>query len=395
MKVLMLAPQVPWPPRQGTMIRNFHVARRLAEHHDVTLLGFGDPARSAGPLAQDGVEVIAVPPPPPRPLGRRFSDLLGDPVPDLARRLESDAMWREVADLAGRGFDVVQIEGFEMAPYGLALRREGAPPRLVYDAHNAEWVLQDRAWRADLARPAAWPGAGYSFLQTRKIRRYEAALLGAVDATVAVSEADAAALQPLAPAARLVVVPNGVDTTAFKPAGPAEEEDGLMVFTGKMDFRPNIDAMTWFARTVWPRLRAARPGARLAIVGRDPAPAVAGLAGDGIEVTGEVPDVRPWLARAAVAVVPLRIGGGTRLKVLEAMAMGKAIAATTMAVEGLGLSDGAEVRLADRPEALAEALGTLLDQPEERRRLGTAARRRAVADYRWEALVPAIEALYR
>jgi sugar transferase (PEP-CTERM/EpsH1 system associated) len=394
MRVLVLAPQVPWPPRQGTAIRNFHLVRLLAEQHDITLLAFGDPGRGAGPLAAAGVEVIAVAPPPARPMGRRFRDLLSDPVPDLARRLESAAMWSELDALADRGFDVVQIEGFEMAPFGLSVPHVGRPPRRIYDAHNAEWLLQERAWQADVRRPGAWAGAGYSLAQTRKIRRYEAQLLTAVDATIAVSEADAAALQPLAPSATICVVPNGVDTEYYSPADAAAEEDDLCVFTGKMDFRPNVDAMAWFAREVWPRVRAVRPSARLAIVGRDPAPTVQGLVGSGIEVTGAVEDVRPWLSRAAVAVVPLRIGGGTRLKVLEAMAMGKAIAATRLGVEGLAVGDGIEASLADSAADLAAAILALQADPAARRRLGAAARQRVESAYRWEQLVPAIEALY-
>ncbi len=391
----MLAPQVPWPPQQGTTLRNYHIARLVARHHDVTVLAFGQPGADVSALRHAGIEVLAVPPPPPRSLARRFRDLLTDPVPDLARRLDAPAMWSRLAELARGGFDVVQVEGFEMAPYGLAWPRRAGRPRLIYDAHNAEWVLQDRAWRADLARPRGWPGAGYSVLQTWKIRRYEGRLLRAADATVTVSQADAAAVGPLAPGARVLVVPNGVDTDAVRPTEPGLEEDGLCLFVGKMDFRPNIDAVTWFVRTAWPRVRAARPEARLAIVGRDPAPAVADLAGNGVTVTGVVADVRPWLARAAAVVVPLRIGGGTRLKVLEAMAAGKAIAATSMAVEGIHVRDGREVRLGDTPPALADVVLALLADTAARRRLGAAARERAVAEYRWETLVPQMENLYR
>lgn len=394
MKVLMLAPQVPWPPQQGTTIRNYHIARLLAQRHDLTVLAFGAPDALAPELTQAGIEVVAVPSPPPRPLARRFRDLFSDPVPDLARRLDAPAMWSQVAALSKREFDVLQVEGFEMAPYGLAWPRAGGRPHLVYDAHNAEWVLQDRAWRADLGRPRTWPGAGYSLLQTWKIRRYEGRLLRAADATVTVSAADAAAVRPLAEAARIVVVPNGVDTDVVRPGDPTAEEPGLCLFVGKMDFRPNVDAVTWFVRTAWPRIRASRSDARLAIVGRDPAPAVRDLAGGGVTVTGAVPDVGPWLARAALVVVPLRIGGGTRLKVLEAMAAGKAIAATSMAVEGLHLRNGREVQLGDTPSALADVVLALLADDRARHRLGLAARQRAVAEYRWEALVPHIESLY-
>jgi glycosyltransferase involved in cell wall biosynthesis len=292
--------------------------------------------------------------------------------------------------------DIVQIEGLEMAPYGLAARRltDGCGPRLVYDAHNAEWVLQDRAWRTDLGRPRLWHGALYSLAQTWKLRRFERRLLGAADATVAVSARDAEALREVAPGAAIAVVPNGVDTDAYRQADPAAVDPALVVFTGKMDFRPNIDAMAWFCREVWPRVRAGRPEARLAIVGRDPAPRVRALAGADVDVTGAVDDVRPHLARAGVVAVPLRVGGGTRLKVLEAMAMGKAIAATDLAVEGLNVRDGAEALLADTGPLLAEAVLRLMSDADLRARLGARARARAEGEYAWSALVPAIEALY-
>lgn len=411
MRILVVAPQVPWPPRQGTAIRNLNLVLELAKRHRVTLAAFEERVGSQpnDPLITAGVTLITAPAPPPRSLGARLVDLPTTRTPDLARRLRSRALTAALdtlVDAAGRdwdtaGFDVVQIEGLEMAPHGLAIHRRLAaiapiPPRLIYDAHNAEWVLQDRAWRADIQRIRRWPGAAYSLVQTAKLRRYERALLRAADATVAVSQADAAALRPLAPRARITVVPNGVDTDHYRPADPAHEIDGRCVFTGKMDFRPNVDAMTWFCEEAWPLIRAARSDARLEIVGRDPAPRVAALhdPGGGVVVTGAVPDVRPYIEQAAIVVVPLRVGGGTRLKVLEAMAMGKAIAATTLAVEGLDVRDGIEARLADGPAALAAAIVQLLEDPTARRTLGAAARARASERYRWAALVPEIEGLY-
>jgi len=372
----------------------------------VTVLAFGDP-NAIGPLGDLGVEVIAVPPPLRRPLATRFIDLFATTEPDLARRLASRDMDRAIGRLVDRvaigaaGFDIVQVEGLEMALHGLAVHaalaaRQAVQPRLIYDGHNAEWVLQSRARSADLRRPRGWPGALYSTVQTSKLRRFEARLLGAADAVVAVSAADAAALRDLAPGADLHIVPNGVDTDHYRPADPAGVEPSLCLFTGKMDFRPNIDAMAWFCGAVWPLVRARRPDACLAIVGRDPVPRVRALAGAGrgIEVTGAVADTRPWLARAGVVVVPLRVGGGTRLKVLEAMASAKAIAATTLGVEGLELTPGEDVDVGDTPVALADAIVRLMGDGARRHRLGAAARARAVARYRWQALVPLIEALY-
>lgn len=414
-------------------MRNWGILTEIAKRHRVTVVAFdrggvgggkghgmghgagngaghgaghGDGDREARERIEAlGAELITVPAPPPRPIARRLADLPGTRDPDLARRLDapalSEAIVAHLAEVRADPYDVLQVEGLEMARHGwhalafAPLALDGRRPRLIYDAHNAEWRLQDRAWRADARRLAGWPAALYSRLQTAKLRRFEARLLAAADACVAVSAADAAALQPLAPNARLTVVPNGIDTDAYAPTG-APEDDDLCVFTGKMDFRPNVDGVAWFVHDVWGRVRAARPTARLRIVGRDPSPRVAALDDPmtGIEVTGAVPDVRPHLAAAGVVVVPLRVGGGTRLKVLEAMAMGKAVAATSLAVEGLDLVPGREVVVADTPPDLAAAVLRLAADPAERRALGRAARERVMRDYRWSTLVPGIEALY-
>jgi polysaccharide biosynthesis protein PslH len=407
-RILIVAPRVPWPPHQGTAIRNLAIALELGRRHQVTILAFESAADELGPLEKAGIQVVSVPLPSPRPMARRVFDLPMTAGPDLSRRLDSEAMRQATAALVDEAataqspFDVVQIEGLEMAAHGLAAADAlqaafGRRPQVIYDAHNAEWVLQERAWRADSRHLRTWVGAIYSRIQTRKLRRFERELLEIVDATVAVSEADAAALREVAPAASITVVPNGVDTESRVSAvSTSPVKEGTCLFIGKMDFRPNIDAVLWFCREVWPHVRAARPDARFWIVGRDPTDRVRALHdGDaGIEVVGAVPDVAPWLARAAVVVVPLRIGGGTRLKVLEAMVAAKAIAATTMAVEGLAVQDDREALLADEPAALSAMIVRLLGDSALRRRLGAAARETALERYGWSGLVPDIEALY-
>lgn len=213
----MVVPQLPWPPHQGTAIRNLHLALELARTCDVTLAAFAPDGADPGPLPGAGIALATVPPPPPRPMAVRLRDLPTTAVPDLARRLDAPAMTARLSALIDGSppFDVVQIEGLEMARHGLAAHgraaARGPRPRLVYDAHNAEWVLQDRAWQTDIRRPRTWVGALYSMVQTAKIRRFERALVRVADATAAVSAADAAALRALAPEARIAVVPNGVD----------------------------------------------------------------------------------------------------------------------------------------------------------------------------------------
>jgi glycosyltransferase involved in cell wall biosynthesis len=241
-----------------------------------------------------------------------------------------------------------------------------------------------------------WPAAAYSLVQTLKLRHFEAKLLRTAHTTVAVSANDAASLRALVPEAHIEVAANGVDTLYFSPTPSIPEDDALLVFTGKMDFRPNVDAVTWFCAEVWPLVRRSRPEARFAIVGRDPAPRVRELAAlPGVTVTGAVDDVRPWVAMAGVVVAPLRVGGGTRLKVLEAMAMAKALVATTMAVEGLDLDVGHEVALADAPGEMARRILALQGDPAARAAMGAAARRRAEFQYRWEQVGWKMEALIR
>jgi glycosyltransferase involved in cell wall biosynthesis len=192
----------------------------------------------------------------------------------------------------------------------------------------------------------------------------------------------------------IYVVPNGVDLDEYTSYnGPVQPFD--LVFTGKMDFRPNVDAMLWMGRDVWPLIRHRRPEARMAIVGQRPHPRLEPLREEaGITITGWVPDVRPYIAGATVYVAPLRVGGGTRLKLLQAMAMDAAIVATSLGAEGFPVANGRELLLADTPGDFAQAVLNLLEDPEQRTQLGRVARRFVEATYGWDALVPELEALY-
>ncbi|MCX7839741.1 MAG: glycosyltransferase, partial [Anaerolineae bacterium] len=290
---------------------------------------------------------------------------------------------------------------------------------LVFDDHNAEYVLQRTAFQADARHPARWHAALYSLIQWKKLERYERAMCCAARHIVVCSEADARAIETLLEIrdwrlavggqrssvgghqsaignrqSKITVIPNGVDTEFYTPRERARDEPTL-VFTGKMDFRPNVDAMLWFARDILPRVRAEIPHAHLVIVGQKPAPAIRALAQQpDITVTGWVDDTRPYIADAAIYVVPLRMGSGTRLKVLEAMAMGQAIVSTTRGIEGLALTPEREVILADTAADFARAIVTLLCDPARRRALGQNARARAVAQYDWRHIIPRFDQVY-
>jgi sugar transferase (PEP-CTERM/EpsH1 system associated) len=399
-RILFLTPQLPYPPEQGTAIRNYNLIAQVAQRHDVALLSFVEPgsAPDPGPLADLCRPLVTVPAPQ-RTLPARLRTLILTGQPDMALRLWSEPFADALRRLLEEGrYDVVQVEGIELAPYGLALQEwlgERAP-RVVFDDHNCEYVLQCRAFETDLRRPRRWPQAAYSLAQWRRLLRYERHVCALADGLACVSEADAAAIRALSPALRPVVVPNGVDVDRYHPSLPDSLplEHPAIVFTGKMDFRPNIDAIAWFYDQVWPAIRAAS-AARLYIVGKSPHPSLARLAADPrVTVTGYVADILPYFGGADVYIVPLRIGGGTRLKVLEAMSAGLPLVSTTVGAEGIALQSGRDAVYADDAAAFSQAVLRLLGDPALRAEMGLAARGYVVAHYDWRAIAPLLEPLY-
>jgi glycosyltransferase involved in cell wall biosynthesis len=251
---------------------------------------------------------------------------------------------------------------------------------LILFEHNVEYMIwqrlaavERRSWRRALLE-----------LEWRKMRRAERASCTRADLTIAVSEDDRERLQTLAPAAHCVAVPTGVDTNYFSP-GDAIETPHHLVFTGSMDWFPNEDAILYFADAILPRIRLQIPDVTLAVVGRNPsARLLAAVQRTGIVVTGTVDDVRPFMADAAVYVVPLRAGGGTRLKIFEALAMGKAVVSTTVGAEGLAVTHGHNIVIADDPDAFARSVIELLRDPAKRGALGRAGRQLVETRYSWE-----------
>ncbi|MCC6166615.1 MAG: glycosyltransferase [Caldilineaceae bacterium] len=401
MDILLLTPQLPYPPRQGTTIRNLGIIQHLAQRHSVDLATFLAPGESLtpnSPLHTLCRRVIALPQPV-RPPAHRLRDTLLSPLPDMALRLEDWAMHRAVQSLvAAQPYDILQVEGIELAQYA-----RHAPPatRVVFDDHNCEYLLQQRAAQADLRTPRRWHAAAYSLIQTQKLRRYEAAACRAAAAVIAVSHPDAAALARIAPGTAIEVIPNGIDLAAYAQAQHAPPQTGpfTLLFTGKMDYRPNVDAMLWFGQEVLPRLLAQTAGLRCQIVGLNPHPRLDVLrAIPQVEITGGVPDVRPYLAAAHAYIIPMRVGGGTRFKALEAMACAKPIVSTSLGVEGIDVHAGQELLIADTPEQFAASVLQLMyDYAQEgvlAARLGAAACRFVAARYTWERILPQLETLY-
>jgi glycosyltransferase involved in cell wall biosynthesis len=394
-RTLFLTPQPPFPAHQGTAIRNWGLLRHLAAHEAVSLLSFapsdfGPPAAELSAVCQS-LEFV---PHPARGAPARLRSLLNGRA-DMSERLASPAFDLALRRrLAAQHFDLIQIEGLELGRYLATIRASAPGTPVVYDAHNAEVAIQQRAWQNDRRQPRRWPVAAYSRLQVPRIARFEAELCRQAEAVTCVSAVDAAALRHGQPALQPVVVANGIDLADYPLAPPVA--NSTLVFTGKMDYRPNIDAALWFAREILPRVRRAQPAARLAIVGQKPVPALAALAGqEGIDVLGGVPDIRPHIADSAVYVAPLRMGGGTRFKLLEAMALGRPIVSTTIGAEGFDVQSGRELLLADSPEALADCVLKILADPALAARLVSQARSFVAAYYDWAAIIPNLLGLHQ
>lgn len=400
-RILFLTPQPPDPARQGAAIRNWNLCVELAKRHEIDLLSFTAPDAPASDLGADRgapwASVTTVPAPA-RSRARRFGVLARTRHADMADRLWSprflDAL---TALLDQRSYDVVQAEGIELGRYLLALRHNrDRGPLLAFDDHNAEHLLQRRAAKASSRHPRQWPLAAYSLVQAARLRGLERRLLRRCDVTFCVSPDDAAALRRLDPRTAPVVAPNGVDTEYFAPqAGPPDGPRIDLLFSGTLDYRPNVDAIAWFAKRVWPRLAAQRPGLHVALVGRSPAPAVRDIARQyGFLVTGAVADDRPYFAAATVYLLPMRFGGGVRLKLLNALAMGRAVVTTSAGREGTRVEDAVHVLVADDPASFAAAVEQLLDDAALRARLGAAGRDYVRARHHWPTIVNQIEAGY-
>uniref|UniRef100_UPI0035E3F614 glycosyltransferase n=1 Tax=Thermoflexus sp. TaxID=1969742 RepID=UPI0035E3F614 len=285
-------------------------------------------------------------------------------------------------------WDVVHIEHLR----GAGFAGEVPPERLVFDAVDSITRLFEQACILAPTARSRW----LARLELERTRRFEARWLSRFPRIVITSQEDATALRGLAPDGRasLAVIPNGVDLEFFQPQS-APRDPAALIFTGKMSYHANVAAALDLIREIMPRIWARRPDVRVRIIGRNPPSLLRQAAGDPrVEVIGTVPDLRPYLARATLAVCPLRYAVGIQNKVLEAMAMGTPVVATPLVLGGLQATPGRDLVIAKEPEAFAEAVVRLLDSPSERAALGAAGRAYVEAYHRWEAIAEQLEAVY-
>lgn len=401
MNLLFLTPAPPFPPDQGTSIRNWGLISSLAKQHRISLVTFAGRSDRIAPELHDCCATVSVSNPTARTPAHRLAYALGSSRADMADRLTSpEFTYRLQGMLESESFDAVHVEGLELAPHlqQIVDKRGDTPtPLIIYDAHNAETVIQCRAFQTDRLQFSRWPAALYSRLQLPKLARLERQICAQADVVLCVSKEDCTALRRLLPGLQPVLLPNGIFLSEYpatvKPAGLPSP---ALVFSGKMDYRPNVDAVLWFAREILPLVRKTHPEATFVVLGKDAVPAVRRLAEDpAITLTGSVPDARPLIAAATVFLAPLRMGGGTRFKILEAMALRRPIVTTTIGAEGFPITDGRELLLADSPSEQARAVCSLLEDAPTRARLGAAGRAFVEANYQWPAIMPRLQEVYR
>lgn len=393
MKILLLTQVLPYPPDSGPKVKTFNVIKYLAHQgHAVTLVSFtrGDQSAEARELERYCRTVHCVPIR--RALlldGLAFLRSLISGQPWMMVRDDRAEIRAKVAELtAGERFDIVQADQLNMAQF--AERVPGA--RRVVDTHNALWLLYKRLAATMKPGPKQW------LLERdwRLLKAYEGRICRTFDAVVAVSEEDRAALvEAGADPARITVIPITVDCDTVLPVAPQEPADHIL-HIGTMYWPPNIDGILWFIREILPLVRAERPEVVFDVVGARPPDEIRALGGEGsgINVTGYVDDPQPYLQQAGVMVVPLRAGGGMRVKILNAMAQALPIVSTTIGCEGIAVEDGRHLRVADTPAAFARAVLDLLDDREQAQRLGQCGRELILAKYDYRAACRPLESVY-
>ena len=374
MKILFLQKRILYPVDAGWKIRTLNVLKYLAQWHDVTYLCNVQEADEPylEEMGKLGVRLEMVPWREASRESFRFyvelaKNLFSKYPFTVAKDYDPALRRRAEALLRAEPFDLVICDFVQMARNAIGLPAKAS---LLFQ-HNVEAQIFQR----HAASGSGWLRRQYMAHQWRKMRRFEAEAGRAFDAVIAVSDGDRDHFSREYGWRHASTIDTAVDTAYFHPNGTHESGD-LVVFLGSLDWLPNEDGLAYFVERIWPLVRRDRPSTRFEIVGRRPSRRVQEMSSvPGVEVVGTVPDVRPYLARAAVVVVPLLVGGGTRIKIFEAMAMRKAVVSTTLGAEGLDVEPNRHLLLADEPEAFARAVCELLADPSRRGGLGADALR--------------------
>ena len=385
MKILWVKPGKLLPLDSGGKLRTYNILRHLCTTHDVTYLSYYDGSRDEGyerEIMKHFPGTVSVPTPDAGGTAfARYLDYvrrLPSPAPYSILKCSSPRVQRMLADwISLRRFDVAVCDFLHSV---LNFPRNLAIPTVLFQ-HNVESQL----WKRRAEYEVKWLDRLTAKVEHAKMARFEPMQVRRFHRVFAVSDQDRYAMSGMIDPERITVIPTGVDLEKYDYDRSLQPKHPLVVFTGSMDWAPNIDAVEYFCRDIWPRILEKVPEARFRIVGRDPRIRVQNLASASVEVTGTVPSIVDHLRDAAVLVVPLRIGGGTRIKIYEGMAMGKATVSTSVGAEGLDVHHGHDILLADDPQVFAEHVTTLLCDQKTRREYEAAAAATA-QQYDWSVI---------
>lgn len=397
MDVTIVDADISYPPTSGKRLRTLNLMLPLAKRHRITYIGRDSTPSESGKavefLGDHGIRAILVDEPIARKRGPEFYLRLAgnmlSPLPYSAASHATPGMRAAVAaHRASNPVDLMQIEWV-----GYDYCRDGLDVPAVLQAHNVESLI----WRRYAETEPSRLKRTYIRDQYRKFVAFERRVFAGMDRVVAVSETDAQLAREMYGATNIAVVDNGVDVDYFAAVPRhAPSESPAILFLGALDWRPNADAVDQLLGAVFPLIRARRPDATLMIVGRRPSPALVerAAATPGVELHADVPDVRPYMSNSAVMTVPLRIGGGSRLKILEALAARLPVVSTAVGAEGLELADGTHLTIADDAEAMAAALIAAIDRPEAANAQAEAGRAAVSARYGWPMLADRLEQVW-
>lgn len=394
MQILMIADHIPFPPLSGASIRNYNLAKRISTEHDLWMATLVDNEEEASYVPEmmkfcKGIETVEI----------QHSNALDHPFeaiqfmkrgrPIELRHYLSKELINKIRTLRSKiDFDIVDIENSHMGLYWEALLPL-QKTKTILTFHDVVFSKFDRISKLEPRLPRKLRTRLYSTL----MRRWEPFYMEHFSRCIAVSESDRRLLLASNPSLKIDVVPNGIDTKRYQPL-PGSTGIPALIFVGNMDYRPNIDAVLYFYQHIYPQIKEAIPETRLWIIGINPHREIWDLASDDTYVTGSVDDVRPYYERSTICIVPLRAGGGTRLKILEAMALGRPVISTSIGCEGLDVVDGKHLLIADTPKQFVEKTLLLLRDTNLRQRISEAARKLVVARYDWDVIAQRLNQIY-
>ncbi len=395
MKILLIVDHIPYPPDKGTSIRNYNLLKRIAKEHEVWVVALAAPGESGEGVAHllefcKSVETVEI----------HHSGALEHPLTALRylflghpielRHYQSSKMVDKIQELVSRvDFDVIDIVDSYMGLYLEALPSEQRHKVVLTFIDIVSSVYQ----RISRLEPGL-PRKLRTWLYSRMMRKWEPRYAEGFARCIAVSEADRRLLLASNPRLEIDVIPNGIDTKQYQQL-PCPDDKPVLLFVGGMAYRPNIDAVLHFCQDVYPRIKDSLSNIEVWIVGHTPPSEIRALDdGQNIHVTGSVEDVRPYYERSTVSIVPLRAGGGTRLKILESMALGRPVVSTSIGCEGLDVADGENIFVADTPEEFARKVLHLLENESHRKRMIEKGRELVVNRYDWDIIAQSLVRSY-